>query len=90
MAAQEPCDVGQPDYARRAAIGTLATLAGLMMLYGCERPETVEPAAQQAVAQETKEHAVDVDDGTAAGPGPVDTTPGSAPDHAGKEDPPQP
>lgn len=70
---------------RRATWGTLAVLTGLLTLYGCDNAGPIEQSAQ-----DLKENAVRMDDGTAAGPGPVETQPGSAPDQADKEDPPQP
>lgn len=90
MAIPKQCETRAPDYRRRATAGTLATLAGLMMLYGCDSADPVEQAAQEAVTQEMKESAVTEGDGTAAGPGPVEALPGSASDSAGTEDPQKP
>lgn len=80
---------GGSSLSRRAAWGTLAVLAGLLTLHGCDNVDPIDQAAEHAT-QQAKENAVEMDDGTAAGPGPVDTQPEPAPDQAGTEDPPQP
>jgi len=74
---------------RRATLGTLAVLAGLLTLYGCDNAGPVDQAAEQA-AQPVQDNAVERVDGTAAGPDPAANQPGSAPAEAVKEDPQKP
>ncbi len=74
---------------RRATIGTLAVLTGLLTLHGCDSAGPIDQAAEHA-AQQAKEPAAGMDGGTAAGPDPAAVQPGSAPAEAEKEDPPKP
>lgn len=74
---------------RRATMGTLAVLAGLLTLYGCDNAGPIDQATEQA-AQQAQDNAVERVDGTAAGPDPAATRPGSAPPEAEKEDPQKP
>jgi hypothetical protein len=71
---------------RRAIIGTLAVLTGLLTLHGCDNAGPIDQAAEQA-ARQAQDNAVEQVDGTAAGPDPAATQPGSAPAEAEKEDP---
>ncbi|OJZ18523.1 MAG: hypothetical protein BGP21_14010 [Thiobacillus sp. 65-29] len=74
---------------RRATLGTLAVLAGLLTLYGCDNAGPVDQAAEQA-AQQVQDNAVERVDGTAAGPDPAANQPESAPVGTEKEDPQKP
>ena len=82
-------DFSAPAAPRRASWGTLAVLAGLLTLYGCDNVSPIDQAAEQAAPQ-AQDNAVERVDGTAAGPDPLAMQPGSAPAEAEKEDPQKP